>query len=89
VLGDCAYGDNTELRERLHDAGREYVLSVSAETNVFGPQTTFAVPERNGTTGRPRGRLRPDRKPESIGALIARHDNRQRSAEHKNSRPPP
>jgi len=30
VLGDCAYGDNTELRERLHDAGREYVLSVSA-----------------------------------------------------------
>jgi len=72
VLGDCAYGDNTELRERLHDAGREYVLSVSAETNVFGPQTTFAVGERNGTTGRPRDRLRPDRKPESIGALIAR-----------------
>ena len=72
VLGDSAYGDNTELRERLHAAGREYVLSVSAETNVFGPQTTFAVGERNGTTGRPRDRLRPDRKPESIGALIAR-----------------
>ena len=72
MLGDSAYGDNTELRERLHAAGREYVLSVSAETNVFGPQTTFAVGERNGTTGRPRDRLRPDRKPESIGALIAR-----------------
>ena len=72
VLGDSAYGDNTELRERLHAAGREYVLSVSAETNVFGPQTTFAVGERNGTTGRPRDRLRPARKPESIGALIAR-----------------
>ena len=72
VLGDSAYGDNTELRERLHAAGREYVLSVSAETNVFGPQTTFAVGERNGTSGRPRDRLRPDRKPESIGALIAR-----------------
>ena len=26
VLGDCAYGENTELRERLDAAGREYVL---------------------------------------------------------------
>jgi SRSO17 transposase len=39
---------------------------------LFGPGTVFAVPERNGTAGRPRGRLRPDRKPEPIGALIAR-----------------
>jgi SRSO17 transposase len=72
VLGDCAYGDNTELRERLQGAGREYVLSVSAETNVFGPETTFAVPPRAGKSGRPRSRLRPDRGPQSIGELIER-----------------
>ena len=71
VLGDSAYGDNTELRERLDGAGPQYVLSVSAETTVFGPETTFAVPARAGKTGRPRSRPRPDRKPESIGALIA------------------
>jgi SRSO17 transposase len=70
VLGDAAYGDNTELRERLHDAGCEYVLSVSPETTVFAPGTAFAVPERQGATGRPRGRLRADRKPEAIGALV-------------------
>jgi SRSO17 transposase len=71
VLGDAAYGDNTELRGRLHAAGREYVLSVSAQTTVFDPQTTFAVPQRNGATGRPRSRSRPNREPEAIGALIA------------------
>jgi len=71
VLGDCAYGDNTRLRERVHGAGLEYVLSVSAETTVFGPQTTFEVPEPTGKTGRPRSRPRPDREPESIGTLIA------------------
>jgi SRSO17 transposase len=75
VLGDCAYGDNTELRERLDGAGREYALSVSAETSVFAPQTTFAVPPRSGKAGRPRSRLRPDRKPEPIGALIAALDS--------------
>jgi SRSO17 transposase len=74
VLGDCAYGDNTELRERLEAAGREYVLSASAETTVFAPETAFAVPQRNGKTGRPRSRPRPDRKPEAIGELIARLD---------------
>lgn len=72
VLGDQAYGDNTELRERLHDAEREYVLSVGAETKVFAPGTTFTVPERAGTTGRPPKRPRPDRAPEAIGDLIAR-----------------
>jgi hypothetical protein len=71
VLGDSAYGDNTELRERLDDAGSEYVLSVSQETTVFAPETTFAVPERAGKTGRPPSRPRSDPAPESIGALIA------------------
>ncbi len=71
VLGDCAYGDNTELRERLDRAGREYVLAVSAPTTVFAPQTVFAVPAPTKPTGRPPSRPRADRKPASIGSLIA------------------
>ncbi len=74
VLGDGAYGENTELRERLHDAEFEYVLSVSSEMTVFPPETTFAVPERKGKTGRPRTRARPDRKPQAIGELVAALD---------------
>ena len=77
VLGDQAYGDNTELRERLHDAERRYVLSVGAETKVFGPDTTFAVPPRSGAKGRPPSRPRPDAEPEAIGALIARLGSEQ------------
>jgi SRSO17 transposase len=72
VLGDAAYGENTELRDRLDDAGREYVLAVGPTTTVFAPEASFEVPERTGKTGRPRTRPRPDREPESIGGLIAR-----------------
>jgi SRSO17 transposase len=71
VLGDQAYGDNTALRERLHDAELEYVLSVGAETKVFAPGTTFTVPDPQGTPGRPRSRPRHDTEPAAIGALIA------------------
>ncbi|MCW3013696.1 MAG: hypothetical protein JWO02_788 [Solirubrobacterales bacterium] len=72
VLGDQAYGDDSKLRERLHDAGCEYVLAVGPKATVFAPETVFAVPERNGTVGRSRRRLRPDRDPESITEMIAR-----------------
>ena len=73
VLGDCAYGDKTELRARLDFAGRQYVLGISADTSVFAPETTFEVPEPRKTgKGRQKTRLRPDRKPEQVGALIAR-----------------
>lgn len=72
VLGDQAYGDNTALRERLHGARREYVLAVGAQTAVYAPETTFAVPPRTSNTGRPPTKQRPDREPEAIKALIAR-----------------
>lgn len=72
VLGDAAYGENTELRDRLDAAGREYVLALGPATTVFAPGTAFEMPERKGKTGRPRKRPQPDRKPESIGELIAR-----------------
>ena len=75
VLGDCAYGDKTELRARLDGAGRRYVLGVSADTTVFAPETVFEVPTpRKAGKGRQKTRPRPDRKPEAIGALIGRQN---------------
>ena len=76
VLGDSAYGENAELRERLHRAEFQYVLSVSGQSAVFQPETKFAVPERQGASGRPRGRLRSDRKPQAIAELIAGLDRK-------------
>jgi SRSO17 transposase len=56
----------------LHGQEREYVLAVSAQISVSGPETSFAVPERNGTTGPPRTVARPDRMPASVRALAER-----------------
>jgi SRSO17 transposase len=73
ILGDCAYGKNTALREQLDDAELEYVLSVSEEVTVFAPETVFEVPApRNAGSGRQKTRPRPDREPEQIGELIRR-----------------
>jgi SRSO17 transposase len=72
ILGDEAYGENTRLRQRLDDAGFEYVFSIDKIARVFAPETVFALPERKGQTGRARTRLRPDRKPEPVSKLIAR-----------------
>jgi SRSO17 transposase len=72
VLGDCAYGDNTELRDKLHGADLQYVLSVSPETNVFSAETKFTAPEPRSGPGRRSNHPRPDRDPESIGQLVAR-----------------
>jgi SRSO17 transposase len=72
VLGDCAYGDNCEFRTGLHEHELEYVLSVSPEIGVFGPETTFTVPERAKPTGRRPSVARPDRKHESVRALAER-----------------
>ena len=72
ILADCAYGDDTAFRTRLHAIEREYVVAVSAQISVYGPETVFAVPERNGTVGRRRSVARPNRKPESVSALAAR-----------------
>src|SRR5947207_4245246 len=54
ILADCAYGDDTAFRTGLRRLGREYVLAVSAQLGVYGPETAFAVPERNGSVGRRR-----------------------------------
>jgi len=72
ILADAAYGDDTAFRTGVHDAGLEYVVAVRAKTSVYGPETSFAVPPRNGATGAPRRVARPDRKPESARALAER-----------------
>jgi SRSO17 transposase len=72
VLGDEAYGENTQLRQALDDAGFQYVFSIDKVASVFAPDTVFSLPERAGKTGRGRTRLRPDRKPEPVQELIAR-----------------
>jgi len=72
LLGDAAYGDNTELRDRLHREGLQYVLSVSPETTVFTSETKFTAPEPRSDPGRHSPHPRPDRDPESIGQLISR-----------------
>jgi SRSO17 transposase len=72
ILADSAYGDDTAFRTNLHESGLEYVVVVRAETSVYGPETTFAVPQRSSPTGRPRTVARPNRKPESVRSLAAR-----------------
>src|SRR5437667_2527379 len=72
ILADCAYGDDTRFRSKLHAQQLEYLLAVSAQISVYGPETTFAVPERHGTVGRGRAAARPDRKPEAVRALPQR-----------------
>jgi SRSO17 transposase len=72
ILADCAYGDNSAFRTRLQSLELAYVLAVSAQVSVYGPETSFRVPDRNGSTGRPRTVARPDRKPESVRALAER-----------------
>jgi SRSO17 transposase len=72
ILADQAYGDDAGFRTRLHEAELEYVAAVRAETSVWGPETSFAVPPRNGSVGRPRTIARPDWKPESVRTLAER-----------------
>jgi SRSO17 transposase len=72
VLGDHAYGGNTSLRDRLHQVGCEYVLSLGPDSKVFEQGTVFAVPPKKPGATRAPVRPRPDRKPQSIGELIGR-----------------
>jgi SRSO17 transposase len=72
ILADCAYGDDGGFRTRLHSLECEYVLAVSSQISVYGPETTFSVPERNGVVGRQRSVARPDRRPESVRTLAER-----------------
>jgi SRSO17 transposase len=69
VLGDHDYGRRGGLRERLHQAGCDYVLAVSPRRKVFEHGTTFETRTKRGGA---RKRPRPDRVPEALRELIAR-----------------
>jgi SRSO17 transposase len=72
ILADTAYGDDSAFRIRLTELELGYVLSVQLGTSVYGPETAFNVPSRNGPVGRPRTVARPGQKPESVRALAER-----------------
>jgi SRSO17 transposase len=72
ILADVAYGDDGAFRSGLQEAELEYVVAVRAGTSVYGPETSFAVPPREGVVGRPRTVARPNRKPESLRSLAKR-----------------
>jgi len=72
VLADQAYGDNTALRTRLHRSGAQYVMSISPELGMFGPECVFAVRPRRQPSGRPPSVAHPDRPHESAAALATR-----------------
>ena len=72
VVADLAYGDDGAFRSGLGELGLEYLVAVSVQARVFGPETRFSVPDRQGPTGRPRTVARPDRTQESVRALAER-----------------
>lgn len=65
VLGDAAYGENTQLRSELDAHGFQYVLSINPETTIFKPGTAFTVPDRK--PGRKPAAHHGDREPVSVG----------------------
>jgi SRSO17 transposase len=72
VLADSAYGADTSFRTELHALGLKYVLAVRAETSVFGPETSFTVPESSGSCGRPPSVARPNSRAQSVRKLAER-----------------
>ncbi len=72
VLGDEAYGKNTELRTRLDRAAIEYVLSLNADARMYDPDTEFDVPARRpGSRGPAPSSLTADREPRQVADLAS------------------
>lgn len=72
VLGDAAYGENTQLRGELDTGGFQYVLSINPETTIFAPGAVFAVPDRKpGARGRSPAAYHADVDPVSVGEYAA------------------
>lgn len=74
VLGDAAYGDETDFRDWLTEQALSYALAVRAGTCVWwGKHQPAKAPPANGGRGRPRTRLIRDEKHQPISVLeIAR-----------------
>ena len=72
ILADRVYGDDSAFCTRLQALELEYVLAVSAQISIYGPETTFAVPRAQWQHGAAAHRRPTDRKPESVRALAER-----------------
>jgi SRSO17 transposase len=59
VLGDPAYGNDTEFRTKLAELELSYVLGIQSTTTIWLPGSEPLVPARGGR-GRPATRLRRD-----------------------------
>jgi SRSO17 transposase len=68
ILGDGAYGDNTEFRSGLEDRELAYVLDVKSTTSAYGEDVKPTQPPRPEGRGRPPG-LRYREDPSSLKAL--------------------
>ena len=51
ILADCAYGDDTAFRTRLHALELEYVLAVSAQTASTGRRRSSPCPSARARSG--------------------------------------
>ncbi len=73
VLGDEAYGKNTKLRTRLHEAEIEYVLAINSDASVYEAGTAFSVPPRRpgSRVPAPSALVAPDADPRQIAELAA------------------
>lgn len=68
ILGDGAYGDNTEFRSGLEQRELSYVLDVKRTTSAYGEDTKPTQPPKPEGRGRPPG-LRYRDEPSSLTAL--------------------
>ncbi len=72
LLGDGAYGDNTELRCGLEEREIEYVLDVKGATSAYSEDVKpFKTPKPEGRGRPPRARYREDRSSLKALALAA------------------
>jgi SRSO17 transposase len=71
VLGDAAYGDETDFRVGVSDLGLPYVLGIRPGTSVWPPGQAPLPPEPWSGRGRPPTRLRrsPEHRPVSVEDL--------------------
>jgi SRSO17 transposase len=71
VLGDAAYGDETEFRAGVSDLDLPYVLGIRSATTVWPPGLAPLPPKPWSGQGRPPTRLRrgPDHRPVAVKSL--------------------
>ena len=70
VGGDAVYGNSRELRKKLRDSGRSYVLDVSSEMKVYVRDPQPYLPVKTGNKGRQPTRLVSAETPLSLKDLI-------------------